>query len=236
MRLGLKAEYNWDQALEAEFPLAPRDLLEKGQVTEESYLKAERLLRRFVHLKMRNELLRLNNPGMVIEVLGPGLFRDLSWVPNAVRYGYKVAMTDISRVACILARGELRHKGVLRRVTIRQTSLEAAWESGQIDHDQTIAYYGGQFIQNQDEDTMVMMMEGLGRFLRLPGRVVWLLHPLGEENDPEEVRWRNTTPYFEKELREPLETGLGGPALMKVIGKHDYFDHQHYTLFRIKGA
>ena len=236
----LRLSYDWDEALLAEWALAPRDLVDAGQITEELYVTEWRRLNNFVRNTIGGQLPKLGGKGMRIEIPGHGLLRDLPWVPRAVRMGYEVGMTDGSLVACFAARIWLRHQSRLskkesQQVVIRHALIEEAWETGAIDESKTVAYYAGQFIQNQDPDIMHDMMERMGRFVGLPGRVVWLLHPLGEDNDPEKVQWRHTIPYTEAELREPLEAGLGGKVAMDVLGKHDHY-HQHYTLFRITRA
>ena len=235
MRCELKALIDWNSVLTDEFPLAPKDLMEKGLVKKKEYGDQNRSLAGFVHRTMKTELLRLNRPGR-IEVLGFGLGRDLGWIPSVIRHlGYRVAITDGSAVACANARQRLRHWRLLRRVEMRHLCVEEAWETGQIDEAEVVAYYGGQFIQVQDLDTMWAMLAHLGAFLALPGRAIYLLHARGEDNDSEEVRWGKSTPYFEDDLRAPLEEGLSGQVKIHVVEQHMYF-HQKYSLLRIRAA
>jgi len=114
---------------------------------------------------------------------------------------------------------------------------------GEQAEEETLFYYAGNFIQIQDKPTKDLMLKHLGAFLAKPTneektafrRRVYLLHPLGEDNPPDKVKWRRTTPYTIDELRAPFEEGFGGPLKIEVVAneKHKYFDHQTYSLICI---
>src|SRR5258708_6455800 len=96
-------QYDWDSALtqsdDNPFPLAPKNLVARGRITQTHYRLQNELLGHFVEGVMLNEhqLLR----GKAVEVLGAGLLRDLPWVVDAiVRFECSVAIRDKSRVAC----------------------------------------------------------------------------------------------------------------------------------------
>jgi hypothetical protein len=233
-------ESEWDSRLttsrENPYPLAPKDLVRKGLVTEKIYQNENRKFGRFCRQIMLAELpLLATGDGTAgdIEVLGAGLSRDLGWIATAVRYGFGVAIRDNSLIACQSAIQSIRLQRIIHGVKVTQTEVESGWKSGEIQDAVTSVYYASQFIQVQDKETMHRMMRHLGRFLGLRGkqRVLYLVHPRGEDNPPEKVEWGKTTPYFDEELRAPLEEGLNGKVLMRGIAENMHH-HQHYTLFK----
>jgi len=254
-----RQEYDWDSILTKSpknpFPLAPKDLVEKGEVNEENYNKENAGIRNFCTKVMGEELQNIiRDPDFAlapkgVEILGAGLMRDLWWILK-VDKDLKIKIIDKTETAVKNARKFAKDFELKDKVEIKKMELEEAWKKKEINEDETIAYYGGQFIQNQDEETM---KRNFGEFLKLPsslGRRIYLLHPRGEDNPFGTVEWRNTIPYRDTELMvpleegfgytdeqllAPLERGLGDKVKMEALGTHNYF-HQKYTLLRIMAA
>ena len=242
---------NWDATLTPSrtnpYPLAPPDIVEAGEVNDDSYTAENMRLSIAAENVMRPELTHIaGEPGFVgpdapcgLEILGAGLLRDIEcWLPHAVRLGFHpVCVTDSSIVACGNVENFIE-KSNLVSISPCHMDVETAWREGAIQDENTLVYYGGQFIQNQKQRAKDRMMKHFGRFIKMPTpdgcfrRRVYLLHARGEDNPPDRVRWRNTIPWMDEELRTPLERGFGGPALMEVIATHWYW-HQLYSFFRI---
>lgn len=239
----------WDDVLtpsdENPFPLASKSAAKAGVVNSVSYKRQNRRMM-FRSMKvMVPQILRMKEePGFgedpkKIVILGAGLLRDLKWLINASILGFPVIICDASTVACDKAH-EFAEEHGLGEIEIIKADIESAWNQGDINEEEVLAYYGGQFIQNLDEEARDRVLEHLGRFLGIPtsgGRLrrrVYLLHARGEDNPPE-VEWRNSIPYKDAELRAPLEKGFGGPVTMEKIGRHRHWD-QVYTFFEIKGV
>ena len=236
--------YDWDYALtpseDNPFPLAPKDLVDQKKMTQEIYEGENEKLKNFALEKMLEELKTLSrDPSFsetspkVIEVMGVGLMRDLWWIQY---FGdrLKIIIRDKFNVPLEKAE-EFITDYKLKNIETQQSSIEDAWASGEINDDETIAYYGGQFMQNQDKATKDRMLKHLGTFLGLPSsppRRIYLLHARGEDNPKRTVLERNSIPYTDKELQKPLEEGLGRKVKMEVMGTHKYH-HHNYTLFRI---
>jgi len=259
-----RLDYDWEPVLTKSptnpFPLAPKDLVESGFVTEENYKEQNAGIRTFCFQKMAHDLRDLishpnfedKNTPKGVEILGAGLMRDLYWILQVDR-DLKIKIRDMTNVAINNANKFVKEFELKDKVEVIKTEIEDAWKKGMINEQDTIAYYGGQFIQNQDPKTMVRMMCHFGEFLKLPStppRRIYLLHARGEDNPLDKVKWRNTITYTDqdilipveegfgysdKELLMPLEEGLGAKIKMEVLGKHDYY-HQKYTLLRIMQA
>ncbi len=242
-------EVYWDNTLtpsrENEFPLAPHDEVMAGRVDAVRYKRQNRRLALKSWKVMVPELLGLSESAGFsegpsrVQICGWGLGRDLEWIPKIVNAGFQVSVCDVSSVACTTCQIFLDRRGV-GNVQVITSDLEQAWNNGSIHDEQVLVYYAGQFVQNQSEEEKDTAMEHFGSFLRIPtqnglGRRVYLLHARGEDNPPDKVRWRNTIPYSDLELRAPLEKGFGGPVLMEVIARHRYY-HQCYSFLRIGGA
>jgi hypothetical protein len=239
-RLSVAPESYWDEVLTEDeeknpFPLAPSDAVKAGQVDRVSYLNQNTLL-----AQKSTEVMSMELSGLVlsqdfergprkVEVLGAGLMRDLNWLAIASAMSFELALSDSSSVACKNASRFFEDHRI--RATVRHMEVEDVWRKGLIDEENVSFYYAGQFIQNQNDETMERMMRHLGRFLKMSNRRLYLLHPRGEDNPAGRVHWKNTKPYYDIELKAPVEKGLGGPVRMEVIAKHFYF-HQHYSFFR----
>lgn len=244
-------EVYWDRTLtlseENPFPLAPSDKVESGEVNAESYLEQNKLL-----TNVSNEIMVLELNHIVkesgfaagptgIEVLGAGLLRDLLWLCHACISEFSpISIRDSSVVACANALNFLEEHS-LSDIRLDHVEIESAWKNAQIDDLETILYYAGQFIQNQDQKAKDRIMKHFGKFLKIPNnegvlcRRVYLLHPFVEDNPLTRVVWRNTTPYSREELLTPLEKGFGGKVEMEIIGQHNYF-HQLYSFVRLSGS
>ncbi len=258
----IRQEYDWDLILTESptnpFPLAPKDLVERGEVNEENYIRENAGITAFCAKVMGDELKEMiSDPhfgtapkGM--EILGAGLMRDLWWILK-VENDLKIKIKDKTETAIKNAQKFAKEFELKEKVEIKKIEIEEAWKKGEINEEETIAYYGGQFIQNQDRETMKRMMHHFGEFLKRPSsppRRIYLLHPRGEDNPADKVEWSNTTPYTDVDLIVPVEEGFGysdasllsslaegygGKVQMKALGTHNYF-HQKYTLLRIMAA
>jgi hypothetical protein len=236
-------DYDWDDALTSLFPLAPKDLLEKGLVTPVWYAwESERWERRWGQ-KLRRQISLLKKPGH-IEIFGWGLGRDgKRLLPKAVALGHSVAITDNSSVACNNATAYIQTEGLTKSVKVRQTDILKAWAAGKINARKTNVIIASQIFQNETRDRKWLMMRWLGSFLATPPfsrRVIFIIHARGEDNPEDTVEWRHTIPWTDEELFNGLEFEMNEavPGLLpkiEVIGKHNYF-HQMYTLFRITTA
>ncbi|MFZ2149630.1 MAG: hypothetical protein WAV15_00505 [Minisyncoccia bacterium] len=239
-------DYNWDFALspsdENPYPLAPKDLLEKGLVNPAYYAwENERWERRWGQ-KLWQEVRKIK-PGH-IEYFGWGLGRDgKKLVPKAVAKGHSVAITDCSTVACKNATEFVEEEGLAGKVTVRQADILNAWASRKINPKKTNVIIASQIFQNETGDRKWLMMRWLGNFLATPPfsrRVAFIIHARGEDNPEGTVEWRHTIPWTDEELFAGLEFEMNEavPGLLpsiKVVGQHNYF-HQKYTLFRITAA
>ncbi len=246
LKTKLEVEAYWDHSLtpskENPFPLAPPDKVKEGLVSVLSYQKQNLLLAEKSLQVMVPELIEITKSRGFekgprgIEVLGAGLMRDLGWLTSTPATQFSVSIRDCSSVACEHAETFVKKHRISAKV--HKMEVEEGWKSGQIDDRGTILYYAGQFIQNQYYEAVCRILEHLGRFLATETedgvlrRKVYFLHPRGEDNPTDRVQWKNTTPYWDIELRASLEKGFGGKVLMETIGKHDHF-HQRYTFFRI---
>ncbi|MDO8594946.1 MAG: hypothetical protein Q7R93_05580 [bacterium] len=237
-------ESEWDSRLTTSpdnpFPLAPKDLVRKGLVTERIYQDQNRKFGRFCRRLMLKELPTQEiaiGDELFWELLGAGMCRDFGWIADAVRRGLGINIRDNSKVACQGTIQFLRSQNIYSGVTVRETEVEFGWEAGEIKDSLTSVYYASQFIQVQDRETMQRMLRHLGAFLGLQGkkRVIYLVHPLGEDNPPEKVEWGKTTPYFFHELRKGLEEGLNSRVRMQVLGEHMHY-HQKYNLIKAFAA
>jgi hypothetical protein len=243
-------ERHWNNAVtvseENPYPLAPADMVRKREVDQDSYERWTYLFTRDCKGIMLPEIpIIAGEPGFPkgprgLVVGGAGLLRDLEeWLEEAQASQFStITIVDCSSKPCDKAL-EFIEKHSLVSAKVLYKELEDAWDDGSIDDRNTLMYYCGQFVQNQDRAAKDRMLEHFGRFLRMEtipgvlGRRVYLLHPLGEENPYDLVEWNNTVPYTLQELHDPLKKGFDGPVLMKVIGKHHFFGHQWYTFFRI---
>jgi len=232
----VKNKIDWDAELTTSsknpFPLAPRDLQDRGLVTPENYRVQNRRLTRFCTQTMMSEL-KVVVAGTRMQIAGFGIGRDVQqWLPRAVReFGCSVDILDTSEVACENARRFLRYHGLVRRVKVAHADVEEYWSVGEVPE---VVFIGQGFIQTQDDTTKDRMLGYLGTSLPEDG-VVYLLHARGEDNPRSRVRWGKSTPYTDTEIRAPLEEGAGGQVVMQVLGKHQYY-HQKYTLLRIGRA
>jgi hypothetical protein len=238
----------WDETLTRSeknpYPLAPPDKVMEGVVNEESYAAQNDSLGEASSQVMIPEFIQMTQePGFEdgprgIEFLGGGLLRDLKkvLVDRIITLFSPVCITDNSAVAHANIEAFLEEKK-LPFVSPCFMEVEDAWKNGMIMDENTLVYYGGQFIQNQGPQAKNRMMKHFGRFLKIPTpdgslcRRVYLLHPRGEDNPPDQVKWRNTKPYFDHELRVPIEKGFGGPVRMEILAQHKYF-HQTYSFIR----
>ncbi len=238
--------YDWDAALSAQFALAPPDLIRRGKVNRRSYLRQNHLLGKIGALAMIPEIFKIvGNPFFEkgpkgFEFLGWGLGRDVSkfLIHPIMRSFDPICITDSSAVA--YANAEEFKSTYDLPLSICQSDIEEAWGYNFISDELTLVYYAGQLIQNLDYDSMNRVMKHFGKFLKIPtsrgrrDRKVYLLHPRGEDNPPNRVKWRNTIPWFvEKDLRPPLQRGYGGPVNIDVIRRHNYWDHQRYVWLRL---
>ncbi|HEY4494329.1 MAG TPA: hypothetical protein VJB95_02795 [Candidatus Paceibacterota bacterium] len=245
MTMGARAqmglEYDWDRALGAPFALAPADLVQEGLVDDPSYNEENKKLGEFCAAVMQEELAALAASraprGKRIGIMGAGLMRDTRfWIPRAVSLGLQVKIRDISRVACKNARQFIAENNLGKGVTVSRGDVEdwRVWED--VEDARTLAFYAGQFFQNQTKNIMWDMMYRVGsQFLKIPHRCVYILHPRGEDNPPEKVRWRNTVPYTDAELFDAFGHGFCEGVQVLPLGKHLYF-HQTYTLFKVRAA
>ncbi len=244
VRNTLAQEYSWDDALTPSetnpFPLAPVDEVKAGRVTPARYRRQNNRLRWRSTQVMVPSLLRLmltpsyKDGRRTIVWAGWGLGRDAEdSIEVGVMLGFRFLIIDKSKVACKNAESFVKKHGFQGMVQVRKISLQQAWKKNVIDEAQVLAYYAGQFIQNQDYWMMDYMMRHFGRFLRkCHDCAVLLLHPRGEDNPEGKVEWKNTTPYHQGYLWIPLRNGSRSLATMTVLGKHWYY-HQRYTFFLI---
>ncbi len=226
------------------YPLAPVDKVKAGKITKRSYEKRNELLKKRSALVMIPELVEIagekgfSEGPQGMEILGAGLHRDLEFLRDPVIGLYSpVGITDNSSVACAGAEAFANTCNTL--IGVCQSEIEEAWQQGFIDEEVILVYYAGMFVQNQDREKKNRIMERFGRFIKIPAppdgrlrRRVYLLHARGEDNPPEKVEWKNTVPYFDHELRAPLEGGFGGPIAMEIIAQHWYW-HQRYSFLRL---
>ncbi len=239
-------ELYWDNHLtpsdENPYPLAPPD----ANVTPESYIAEEGSLINAGKVVMIPEIARIcGEPGFNkgpkgIDVLGAGLLRDLHWVSYAANMPFSpITIVDSSMVAYYNIRNFVE-KYQLHFVDYKHKDVMEAIKCGDILTKETLVVYLSMLAQNMKEGEKSELMQFLGSFLRRPTgkgrrrRRVYLLHPRGEDNPPESVKWRNTIPYFDAELRDPIEKGFGGPVQMDIIAQHMYF-HQKYSFIRFMG-
>ncbi len=248
-------QYPWDfvltKSLRNKWPLASSDLVKAGLMDDVRYEKGIDAFSAFCNMHMLPELVTLTEQPSFkegptqIEILSGGLLHAEQWITTGVSLGLSFGITDSSHVSCENSRTHLGNffPYSLKKIEIREMDVEDAWLRGDIDEEKTLAYYAARFLQNQKNKGTTLQTRAmdryagqLGAFLKHgPNRRIYLLHPLGEENPPELVKWKNTTPYTQTELQTAFERGFGGPVMFEIMGKHRYFDHQAYTLFRIRG-
>jgi hypothetical protein len=244
----------WDGALaesdENPFPGAPPEKVKAGEVDKVGYDRENLRIRDFVHQHMEPEIVHLAsilNPAeeqVVIEVGGVGWARDLLWTVTAAALKFFVGVTDASEVGCnsfykLVDKHATAYPGISQSFRVRHAEFLASLVDRSIDLSRTIAFYFGQFIQNQDAEQFDTVLFWLGKFLKLPPisgvkRSIYLLHLRREDNDPDKVRLNNSTLYSDSDMREPLERGFGGPVVMEIIAKHNYWHHK-YSLMKITG-
>lgn len=223
----------WDfrlrQSLENPFPLAPEDLLKKGLVNEINYFTQNRRFGLFCRRKMLAELETLDHNGE-IEVFGIGLARDIEWVLEAIKH-FGVKMWDHSTVACQNAKHTLRPRTWLQMVEIISMEIMTGWKAGHIDQEGVMAIYASQFLEHQGNELKSFAYR-FGKFLRVPGRKIYLVLPRLEDNPRDKVKWNSAVPPLDHEWQVPLNEGFGGRTNICVLGTHKYF-HRKYTFFRL---
>lgn len=228
-------DYRLKRSPENLWPLAPKDWVKAGaRGGEMKYFLECQWFGQFCREGMLKRIRRL--PRGWIQYLGIGSFRDGLWVLPAARMGFTMNLLDICGIACRNARDFLDNKPFSCQVNISKREVMNAWQSGQINEGQTVAYYASQFIQVQERPVMQQMMRRLGLFVgQSRERVVYLVHPFGEDNPANKVKWGATTPYTARDLKAPFEEGLYGRARMEVVSCHMHF-HQMYKLVELGRA
>jgi hypothetical protein len=228
-----RLEYDWDAALtkseENPFPLAPKSLVEAGIVDSRKYKIANDAFGAFVAGIMLPEL--ANRTERQLSVLSFGLGRDTrTWLPDVVHeLDYQVTIVDSAKAACDNAKAFRAKHNLSKNVKVVKDTVERALVSGKVKDGPDVVMYAGQLIQNFDIDTMRWFM----RRLRARKGTFYMLHARGEENLVGQVEWRNTHPYQDYEWQRPLRENEEAEVEVSVLGKHSYFGHHHYTIFRI---
>ncbi len=234
----------WNDTLtsgkENPYPLAPPDEVAVGRVTPPRYKLRNTRLRSVSNKVMLPEVAELSQTQSfkdgrrTVVILGWGLGRtESAWLKSAVVMGFQFLIIDVSVVACRKCRDFVRRHELKDSVQVKKVDLEEAWRQGVIDETKVIAYVGSQFIQNQDEEAMGRMMEHFGFFLTwCSDCAVHLLHPLGEDNPPKKVKWRNTTPYPTGRLKLPLCRGFGGEVRVETLRRFRYY-RQLYSFLKL---
>lgn len=218
----VRAEIDWDHKLTQPFPLAPRHLL----VDAESYRLANvRFGRDFCGRLMREQISHLPKTGE-IQILGAGLCRDLGWIKFAARKGFRIKIWDKSPIAFANARQFVKFHGLTRRVQVVQAEVMSALEKGKVINEATVGIFASQFIEHQGE-ALGVLMQHLGKFLRSPGRRVWIVLPPFEDNPPDTVKWESTEPPNAVEWQMPLKDAIEGPVDIRDRGKCLFFDRTY---------
>lgn len=215
------------------WPLAPFDLVQKGEVNDENYRIENQRWGHIWSTLMIAELPTLRNGH--IEVFGAGLARDLGWIPAAaLSFNCTVAIRDSEEVALRKARDFLRlqHPRILVKVRVTKTEIPVCWDNGTVKDEDTKAYFASQFLEHQREE-INHILNHFGAFVGLSGRVVYLITPLKEDNDEKKVLWDSAELLLKDEIVANLSEGLGREVSVDTVGTHKYFDHRHYSLLRI---
>jgi hypothetical protein len=234
-RMIISNEY-WDERLTGSkhnpFPLAPKNLIDKSEVTKKIYEINNRAWGKFVTKIMIEE----HFTGSIC-VLGAGLTRDLGWIPIKLKKWVSaepkrntVIIADSSKVGCDNAKKFLQKHHLHRKIKVKHTEILDGWEHGDIVDEEVDAYFLSQFIEHQ-EDKMPEFMYHLGKFLKVTGRVVYLVTPTLDDNPKDQIIWEHAKPFYRHRLVEELEEGLKRRVLVEVLGKHTYFDRT-YTFFK----
>lgn len=250
----------WDKKLSRRRAIAPRDLERLGLVTDGNYKWQTDRFGYFSSLFVAGQLVRLAREiplqelrYQYLEVFGIGRGIDLGFIPKANRLGLQVSLRDISRVACEngqkIVKRHVPQNEIIKNEVIQCEAVSASHpDTGNVDYLNTAAIYAGRFAQILTKEFMEKLLEFWGGFLKLPGRAIWLVHPLPEDNDHvtfwkyrdtrlqfPKVEWGDTTPYSIAELRRPLERGLGGPVEIFCAQKIPYY-HQKYSALVVRAA
>lgn len=173
-----------------------------------------------------------------IEVFGAGLARDLGWIPAAVfSFNCTVAIRDSEPKALRNAREFLNrhHPWIHVKVHAIKTEIPGCWDTGAVRDEETKAYFASQFLEHQRED-IDHILNHFGAFVGTPGKVVYLITPLKEDNDEKKVLWDSAELLSKDEIIASLREGLGREVNVEVLGTHKYFDHRHYSLLKIWAA
>jgi len=215
------------------WPLAPFDLVARGEVNKENYRIENQKWGRIWSELMVAELPTLRNGH--IEVFGAGLSRDLGWIPAAAfSFNCTVTIRDSEPTALRKARGflNLQHPWIHVKVRALKTEIPGCWDTGAVRDDATKAYFASQFLEHQREE-INHILNHFGAFVGEPGKVVYIITALKEDNDEKKVLWDSAELLSKDEIVANLFEGLGREPIVDTIGTHKYFDHRHYSLLRI---
>jgi hypothetical protein len=223
------------------FPLAPRNLVEDGIVNPRNYELQNTRFGNYFGQLMRSEISQLPREHSAIQIFGVGLCRDYMWMKPAIMAGFDILIRDISLVACNKAQGILRRRFLARPGTTFREPGGLAWGRvkqeqilpTEIDPSRTVAVHASQFVEHQD--CLGEFMRVFGKFIRHPGRRVYLVLPFLEDNPPDAVKWDSAKPPYAYEWQGPLVAGFGGRPNICILGRHKYFDRT-YTCVRISGT
>jgi hypothetical protein len=217
-------------------------LVEKGLVDEKIYLSQNNGFGNYFGRLMKAEIPGLNPKLGAIQIYGVGLCRDYMWIKSAVLAKFDILVRDVSQVACNRAQGILRTRGLVARDAFpKRTPGGAAYarfrnekilSTEEIDPTKTVAIYASQFVEHQDD--LSGFMQGFGRFIRHPGRNVYIVLPLREDNPADKVKFDSAIPPSMYDLEAPLIQGFGGRPNICFLGRHKYFDRT-YTCVRFRG-
>ncbi len=255
-----RLERHWDDKLSSTkdnpFPLAPKDLVRMGLVTEENYQEQNQQFGRFCNSIMESELLGLSSiprfssvPCPEIRILGIGLAeRDLLWVRAAVYSRFYIKAYDVSRVACDNLLSLTESLPYTHKIDVIHGEIEDLWQEIRITPDMEIPLcYGSQFIQVLKKTKMKRVVRRLGDHVAggvntCLGRSVCIVHPLSEDNKRSRqwnkhcipsVEWGDTTPYSREELLNALGIKARRAGVdIDLLGVHQYF-HQTYSFLKI---
>jgi hypothetical protein len=248
----VRLEHHWDDKLSPgqknPYPLAPKDLVKGGRITQENYQEQNKAFGDFSAQRMRTELgmLPQSSDGgnrLRIEVLGAGLARDLGWIPYAVELGFRVNIRDISNVATDYAIATFKQLIHERKIDVINGEVEEMFaDDMRLTSDGLIAYFASQFFQVQPKRKMRTMLQRIGQVLGAnTQRRLFMIHPFDSDNNTATtwgsetfpaVEWGDTRPYEGHELRRALQKQYSGIIDVETVATHHYF-HQRYSFLKI---
>jgi hypothetical protein len=262
LMLYTRLENYWDWKLTKNpgnpWPLAPRDLVKMGFVTDENYAAQNQAFSSACSRNALTELMILGDElkpadyeQHILEIDGYGLGRGLrSIISFANTKKIRVVIYEASKVGCHKAEHLLAEIALNRSNSVSNVAQHAEvltlWEQGEIDSRSTIAIYANGFIGVQSNKRRKKILRHWGEFLKLPGRRIFLVHPEqkfnpapGEKSDAvvewagirlTGVKWGDMKPLnIIEEVLPDIEEALGGSVAVLRPSTCKYY-HQTWTM------